>query len=460
VTSLSISRLVWISPQKLYPSPENEQLYTENDESLKEFAECVRHNGVLEPLVLTKDNFIISGHRRHAAACLAGLPKVPCRKLVLKRSEIDHDDYVKLLREFNRQRAKTIDEILRESVIDANPEAAYQSLVESRIARIRSGQGVFEIEGVKHRSAISRNKQPMLAAVTQVIQSRRDFWPLNDRQIHYCLLSAPPLRHAKKPASRYTNDRASYADLCDLLTRARIAGLLPWNAITDTTRPVSTWDTVRDVGTYVKEELSNLFTRYWRDLTQSQPDHHEIIIEKNASLAVIENVAMKYSLPVTSGRGQCSKERLWQIEQRFRRSRKEKLVLLILTDFDPDGDAIANANALSLRDDLGVDQDRLVAVRVALRPDQIQQYDLPRSLEAKPTSRNYSKFVARHGVSYAVELEALAPEHLQSELDQAIRSHMDVDLFNQEVETEKEEATRLQSLKGNVLRLIKDKSLA
>ena len=134
--------------------------------------------------------------------------------------------------------------------------------------------------------------------------------------------------------------------------------------------------------------------------------------------------------------------------------------MLLLSDFDPDGDAIANANAISMRDDLGIHEDQLLPVRAALRLDQIEKYQLPQSLEAKTTSSNYDKFVLRHGVNYAVELEALAPEHLQTELDREIRSRLDIDAFNREVELEKAEAAKLQGLKGRVLQFIRQHGTA
>jgi hypothetical protein len=444
------SRHVWI----LKPSPENTELYRDDEASLREFAEHVRRDGILEPLAVTADDFVVSGHRRLAAARLAGLSEVPCRVLKLKRADLPTAEYVKLLRECNRQRSKSIDEILRESVVDADPDAAYTCLVESRVKRARNGASEFEIEGTKHRATISKAKQPMLAAAMGAIEEREEFHPLTVRQVHYCLLSDPPLRHASKPDSRYRNDRASYADLCDLLARARIAGDLPWSTIADETRPVKVWRTYRNVGAFTEDELSGLFGNYWRDLLQSQPDHHEILIEKSASLSVIEQVAMKYTIPVTSGRGQCSKVRLWEMARRFQKSKKQRLVLLLLSDFDPAGDYIANATAQSLRDDLSVDEDRLVAVRVALRPDQIERFNLPHSLELKGEDVVREKFIARHGLNYAVELEALRPEHLQDELDKAIRGHIDVDLFNREVQREKEEAAKLQGLKAQVLSFV------
>lgn len=443
----------------LKPSPENRELYRDDRDGLREFGEHLEKHGVLEPLVITRDDWIVSGHRRYAAASLVGIELLPCRVLDKDRDDYTADEYIALLREYNRQRSKSLDTLLAEACVDANPEAAYISLVEGRVKRARNGDGEFQIEGKMHRSKISPAKTPMLEAAIAAIESRREFWPLTVRETHYVLLSTPPLRHAKKPESTYTNNLASYKDLCDLLARARIAGRVPWEAITDETRPMKVWPTNRTVGRFVERELSNLFGNYWRDLLQSQSDHYEIIIEKSASLTSVANVAMKYTIPVTSGRGHTCKDRLKKLAGRFHASGKDRLVLFLLSDFDPSGDAISNTNAKSLRDDFGIAENKIVPVRVALRPDQIAKYSLPQSLEAKTTSSTYNAFVDRHGVTYAVELEALEPAMLQAELDKAIRSHLDVDLFNREVETEREEAGKLESLKRKVLTFIRREGL-
>ena len=187
---------------------------------------------------------------------------------------------------------------------------------------------------------------------------------------------------------------------------------------------------------------------------QSQPDHLEIIVEKNTSLTPVEQVAMRFCIPTTSGRGYCSKEPLYRIAQRFEKSGKKRLILFLLSDFDPDGDSISNSTAKSLRDDFGIAERKIVAVRVAVRPDQVDKFNLSKSLEAKKTSGQYGRFVKKHGVTYAVELEAMRPEDLQSELDAAIRAHINVDLFNREVEFETQEAGKLQSLKTRALKFI------
>jgi hypothetical protein len=443
----------------LKPSPENRELYRDDQTGLREFGEHLKKHGVIEPLVITADNYIASGHRRHAAAVLVGIAELPVRVLDKERDEYTADEYLALLREYNRQRAKTLDTLIAEAAVDADPEAAYICLVESRVKRARGGgDGEFEIEGRMHRAAISKVKQPMLDAVLDVVGNRHEFWPLTVRQVHYSLLSAPPLRNINDKASTYSNDKASYKDLCDLLARARIAGQVPWAAIEDATRPMKLWRTDRNLAAFVERELSNLFGNYWRDPLQSQPDHFEVIIEKNSSLTPVETVCMKYGIPLTSGRGQTSKDRLYRLAQRYRASGKNGLVLFLLSDFDPAGDAIANTNAKSLRDDFQIPESKIVPVRVALRPDQITRHNLPRSLEVKESNLR-AGFIERHGVEYAVELEALEPAKLQAELDAAIRAHLAVDLFNAEIEHEKAEAAKLQTLKTKVLAYIRREGL-
>ena len=75
----------------------------------------------MDPLVITTDNYILSGHRRRCAAWLAGLDAVPCR-----RTSIRHDDpdVPRLLCEYNLQRVKRVDQVAAEEIIAANPEEA------------------------------------------------------------------------------------------------------------------------------------------------------------------------------------------------------------------------------------------------------------------------------------------------------------------------------------------------
>ena len=99
-------------------------------------------------------------------------------------------------------------------------------------------------------------------AIKEIVEDRRPYWPLSDRQIHYALQNDPPLIHANKPDSTYRNDLASYKRLVDILTRMRLEYWIPFEAIGDETRPVSLWDVHESVRPYCRGELADIFKGY------------------------------------------------------------------------------------------------------------------------------------------------------------------------------------------------------
>jgi hypothetical protein len=433
----------------LRPSPENDRLYRPVDPSdpeVKALAESIKKHGVKEPLVVTEDGYLLSGHRRWMAARIAGLKEVPCRVEPIRRLD-DLNRFIVLLREYNRQRVKSFDERLREELATVDPADAYDSLVFHRFQRAMIASDELELDAPRARAKISSAKQPMLDAIKQVLEDRKDFWPLSDRQIHYALMNAPPLRHGSKPKSRYANDRHSYGDLCDLLTRARLAKLIPFHAIADETRPVMTWQVHREPGTFIRSELEGLLKGYWRDLLQSQPNHLEMLVEKNTVAKIVETVCSRYCIPLTSGRGYCSLPPRWNMAQRYRKSGKDKLILLIVSDFDPDGEAIAESFARSMRDDFGIAN--LHPMKVALTSEQVEEFGLVPEMEAKTGSKQHAKFVAKFG-THTWEVEALPPEQLQELLEDAIQSVLDLDAFERECEAERLDAQRLEGVRRTI----------
>ncbi len=433
---------------RIQPSPENAELYRPvdpHDPDVQALAESIREHGVREPLVITEDGYILSGHRRWTAARLAGLTYVPCRIVPTRYGDCDSDEVIRLLREHNRQRVKSLDEILREEIVSADPDVAYGALLAHR--REKSDMSEFcphtvQLTGRRGRWGISRRKQAMLNAVLEVIEERRPYWPLSDRQIHYVLLNKPPLRNSARSDSRYANDRNSYGDLCDLLTRARLAGLIPWQAIADETRPTTRWRCYANAQDFIREELDGLFSGYVRNLQGSQPSHIEIVAEKLTVRTIIESVASRYGLPVTIGRGYCSITPRYEMARRFRRSGKDSLTILALSDFDPDGENITESLARSMRDDFGIDN--LVPIKVALTGQQVKELGLQPQMQAKEGSSQYRKFTSQHGTD-VYELEAVEPNMLQGLLTEAIESVLEVEAWNAEVDAEREDAAFLET---------------
>lgn len=114
------SRLAWepgditrVSPGELVPHPKNEEVYGDTsdvDDLESTFVESVAEKGVLEPVVITADKTLISGHRRWLAAQANGLDTIPARVSEFESGLAEREAVI----EFNRQREKTPGQIINE----------------------------------------------------------------------------------------------------------------------------------------------------------------------------------------------------------------------------------------------------------------------------------------------------------------------------------------------------------
>ena len=396
----------------------------------------IKELGIQEPMTLSNDGYVLSGHRRLAAAKYLRLEAVPVRFKDVIFSKLSKPERLEILRSFNQQRDKTPGEKIREELLQIDREEAYATLRRQRVTQqLDPVTSNVDLGAVKKRACITTVQ--FLKAVQKVILDNMEYWPLTVRRVHYLLLNDPPLRHDSKPSSRYENDRNSYQALANLLIRARLAGDVPHQAIEDSTRPIQLGGGFSSFEEFVRHETKHFLQGYSRNLMQGQPHHIEIMLEKNALRSIVEKVARDYCIPVTTGRGFSSLSPRRDLYGRFKRSGKDKLILLMLTDFDPDGEQIAASFARSMRDDFGLMN--VHAVKVALTAEDVELYKLPSDLDAKPSSPNYSKFVAKHGLK-AVELDAAPVEFLQKKLRDAIESVIDVAEFNAQIDLEKGDA--------------------
>ncbi len=453
---------VLINIEDIEASPENVLLYrpvTPDDKATLELAKSIRDLGILEPLVISADNFIISGHRRHCAARIAGLKEVPCRRVNLCRGDQEKADgeFLKLLREHNRHRVKSRDEVLREAVVSVDENKAYNALTVYRKRKARIVAEPMEVREGFRRCEISKAKMDFLQAVKKIIAEQESFWPLSLRQIHYQLLNDPPLIHSRKPISRYRNNVSSYRALIDLVTRARHEGWIEYEVIDDPTRPVTVWEVFQNLSNYYEQQMGDLLNGYWRDLMQSQANHIEIVVEKNTLLTIVSPVASEFCIPLTVGRGQCSTRPLYNIAERFKKSGKDRLVILAVSDLDPDGDQIAHSLGQRLRDDFSIPS--VSIVKTALTMDQVTELKLPRKYErAKVKSPNYKRYLETYDTDFVWELEALDPKVLQRLLTEAIDGVIDKKAFNAEIKEERADAAHNAAVRQMVLRTLREET--
>ena len=432
------------------PAPENDDIYRAiSVHDVADLMRSIREHGIQEPLLVSSDGFIISGNRRWTAAIFLKVAAVPVRVHLISRTK-NPAEFLKLLVECNSQRIKGADVLLAESVIKVDPVAAHETIVSEREAKEarRSNDctlSVIATHGNKRRCDFSPAKKPLLDAILRIVEEQREFWPLSVRQIHYRLLGEnAPLIHASKRDSHYRNDRDSYRAAVDVAARARIRGLVLWQAIADETRPVDSNKAFHDLGEFFRQETANFLTGYWRDLLQSQPHHVEIVAEKLTVRSILARVAREHTMPMTISRGMCSLPAKRKIYERYACSQKEKLILLCVSDLDPAGDTIAADLPESFEQDFGLDD--VEAFKAALTIEQVEQYGLAPSMEANTSSPTYPTFVERYGVTDAFELEAMEPANLAMELILAIEEVIDVDLFNQELGAEQADAVKVVAI--------------
>lgn len=404
--------------------------------------QSIKELGIQEPLVITLDNYLLSGHRRISCAKWLGHETVPVRIIDQTFESLNKPDRLALLRLYNQQRDKSSGEKIREKLLEVDKSEAYSKLLMRRVDLFIVSGGAksnIKLGDTQRRPKITTLL--FLNAVKSVIEENREYWPLTDRRIHYLLLNNPPLRHDKKPNSKYVNDKNSYKALTNLLVRARLNDDIPMQAIEDGTRPIRLGGGFQTLEKFVVQETENFLAGYTRNLMQGQPHHIEILLEKNALRSIIESVAKKYCIPVTTSRGYSSLSPRFDLVQRFLKSGKPKLILLMLTDFDPDGEQIAQSFARSLRDDFGLKN--IHPVKVALTAEDIKNHALPSDMDAKPSSPNYKKFIAQYGVK-AVELDAAPVDLLKSSLESAIQSFLDMDEYQAQIDLEAKDALKIE----------------
>lgn len=74
--------------EALWANPDNPRRDIKGDPSFEGLVASIKSQGVLQPLLINKEGMILAGHRRHAAAQVVGLERVPVRVLSDQRNHV------------------------------------------------------------------------------------------------------------------------------------------------------------------------------------------------------------------------------------------------------------------------------------------------------------------------------------------------------------------------------------
>lgn len=245
------------------------------------------------------------------------------------------------------------------------------------------------------------------------------------RQLYYQLVSANVIPNQEK----------SYKALGSLVSKARLAGRMDWDAIEDRVRqPVtaSEWDSISDL-------LDTALAAFRLPRLMDQPRYVEIWCEKDALAGVLSSLANRYHTTLMINRGYSSQSAMYESAVRIsscvrRYGCTDGALVLYLGDLDPSGEDMVR----DVQDRLTLFGAPVVVQKVALNMDQVERYNLPPN-PAKMSDTRSSKYVAKFGVE-SWELDAIPPQELQ----RLVRTEIErvVDIAKMEVVKEEERDLR------------------
>jgi len=255
-------------------------------------------------------------------------------------------------------------------------------------------------------------------------------YDLTLRQLYYQLVSKDYI----------PNQEREYNRLGRIVSKGRQAGMLPWNVIEDRERSVYRLPTYSDPSDVIDEAAG----RFHMDRLRGQPRRVEVWVEKKALQSVVRGPANRWGLRYFPCKGYASDTSLWNAAQRHRRhweKRSQGVTVLHLGDMDPSG--------VNMTEDI---TERLVQYgahqtvvrRIALNPEQVQEYNPPPQ-PAKESDSRHADFVEKYG-EHSYELDALDPEVITDLINKHVREILDVDLWTEKMREEQEHTETLEAV--------------
>lgn len=237
---------------------------------------------------------------------------------------------------------------------------------------------------------------------------------LTIRQLYYQLVAR----------GHVENTVQSYANVQGLMTKARMAGLIDWDAIEDRTRGFvdrSHWTSGESI-------LRAAAQSYWEDLWAEQETRVFVIVEKEALSGVLEPVCNEYDLPLLAARGYPSASTLREFARERILQATRRVVLLHLGDHDPSGIDMSRdlLERLEVFTYFNVELD---FQRIALTMDQVDELKPPAN-PAKSTDARFESYRQLYGEE-SWELDALPPNYIRALIVANVEPHIGQDAWQE-----------------------------
>ncbi len=270
---------------------------------------------------------------------------------------------------------------------------------------------------------LSNANKEILETINNILEEyKEDGYVLTLRQLYYQLVSKDII----------PNKKNEYAKLSNILKKGRMAGIVDWSSIEDRIRKpkIPYWS--HDVDGAIDDTIN----QYRLDRMAHQENKIEVWVEKDALSNVLYRVTDKYHIKLMVNRGYSSVSAMYDAYLRL----NDNDTILYFGDHDPSGmDMIRDIKDRML--DFGLN---INVVPIALTMQQIRKFNPPPN-PAKTTDPRAKWYIKKFGDT-SWELDALPPRELISLVENAILERIDIDLYEEQLEKEKEDIILLRSI--------------
>lgn len=255
-------------------------------------------------------------------------------------------------------------------------------------------------------------------------------YDLSLRQLYYQLVSRNIVPNTEK----------SYKNVGQLVSDARLAGLVDWSMIRDRGRVTvhnPHWDTPADI---VRACANQFAVDRWAN----QPNYVEVMVEKQALEGVLIPVCEEWDVPFTANKGYTSSSAMRGASKRFLDAEEngKALHVIYLGDHDPSG--IDMSRDIDDRLEMFTRGSGVTVHRVALNMDQVRKFRPPPN-PAKMTDSRADDYVRKFG-RQSWELDAIEPKKLAKLVEDAIKDLIDDDLWDESGKLQQKGRDRLQAV--------------
>lgn len=271
--------------------------------------------------------------------------------------------------------------------------------------------------------------QEMIATINNILSDyRRQGYRLSLRQLYYQMVARALIE----------NSLQSYKRIGDLVSNARLAGLVDWAMLEDRGRETISPPMWTDPAEIVQAAASQFAIDRWAD----QRNHVEVMVEKAALEGVLIPVCRDLGIRFTANRGYSSSSTMYEAGKRIAEKVNEDkdVYVLYLGDHDPSG--VDMTRDVRERLSLFARWD-ICTKRLALNMDQIERLNPPEN-PAKLTDSRANAYITEFGMS-SWELDAIEPAQLARIVTEAVEQLRDDDLWEQALAREAEMKSELIS---------------